>query len=153
MDITADHLVEALRVKGLRITAARRAVCEVVAQRHGQHLTAATILETARTLEGGPLDQSTVYRTLDALEESGLLIHSHVGHGPAVYHVAAEATHQHIICKECGAAAEIPAESLDGWILTLRDVTGFEVDPTHVSVTGLCEKCAERVAQRAQPAK
>lgn len=144
MHTTSDHLLEALRNQGLRITAARRAVCAVVATRHGQHLTAAGILEGIRSDQNSRVDQSTVYRTLDALEESGLVVHSHLGHGPAVYHLAAEAAHQHVVCRECEAAVSIPAESLDGWIITLRETTGYEVDPTHFAVTGLCAACAAR---------
>ena len=146
MDVTRDHLLDALRSQGLRITAPRRAVCAVVAERHGQHLTAARILECIRADQATTVDQSTVYRTLDALEESGLIVHSHLGHGPAVYHLAADADHQHVVCSECGAAASIPAESLDGWIITLREATGFEVDPSHFAATGLCAECAVRVA-------
>jgi Fur family ferric uptake transcriptional regulator len=146
MHITADYLLDALRNRGLRVTAARRAVCAVVAERHGQHLTAARILEDIRADQQTTVDQSTVYRTLDALEESGLMVHSHLGHGPAVYHLAAEADHQHVVCSGCGSAASIPAESLDGWIITLREITGFEVDPSHFAVTGLCSECAVRVA-------
>jgi len=144
MHITSNHLLEALRSQGLRITAARRAVCAVVAERQGQHLTAAGILEDIRSDQGSKVDQSTVYRTLDALETSGLLVHSHLGHGPAVYHLEAEAAHQHVVCRACGAAVSIPAESLDGWIIILRETTGFEVDPTHFAITGLCAECAAR---------
>jgi Fur family ferric uptake transcriptional regulator len=140
--ISPDVLIDALRGQGLRITAARRAVCAVVADRHGQHLTAATILEATRTEQDTSVDQSTVYRTLDALEEAGLLVHGHLGHGPAVYHLTAEATHQHVVCRGCGATASIPAEKLDDWIAALRDTTGFEIDPTHFAVTGLCQDCA-----------
>lgn len=144
MDISSNALVEGLRDQGLRITAARRAVCAVVARQHNQHLTAASILEEVRATPDGKADQSTVYRTLDALEEAGLLIHSHLGHGPAVYHLAAEAAHQHVICRECGATASIPAANLTGWLEELRHSTGFEIDPTHFAATGLCPSCAAR---------
>lgn len=144
MHIAPDLLIDALRSQGLRITAARRAVCTVVAERHGHHLTAASILEEARTEQGATVDQSTVYRTLDALQEAGLLVHSHLGHGPAVYHLSSEAAHQHVVCRECGATASIPAVTLNDWVTTLRESTGFEVDPTHFAVTGLCAKCAAR---------
>lgn len=140
MHITSDQLVEVLRSQGLRITTARRAVCSVVADHHDEHLTAAKILENVDS--DTKVDQSTVYRTLDALEESGLLVHSHLGHGPAVYHLAAEAAHQHIVCSRCGFTSAIPASSLDSWIESLRETTGFAVDPTHFAVTGLCEDCA-----------
>lgn len=146
MHISPDQLLDALRGKGLRITAARRAVCDVLAERHGQHLTAARVLEAIRIDEGTKVDQSTVYRTLDVLEESGLVVHSHLGHGPAVYHLAAEADHQHVVCGECETAASIPPDSLEEWIATVRRTTGFEVDPTHFALTGLCADCAARRA-------
>ncbi|MDJ0925077.1 MAG: Fur family transcriptional regulator [Acidimicrobiia bacterium] len=143
MHISPDVLVEALRSQGLRITTTRRAVCAVIASRHGQHLTAATIVDDLRSDEV-KIDQSTVYRTLDALEEAGLLVHSHLGHGPAVYHLPSEAAHQHVVCSECGATATVPTDSLSGWIGAVRDTTGFEIDPTHFAVTGLCRTCAAK---------
>lgn len=140
MHVTTEQLVGVLRSQGLRITAPRRAVCAVIAEHHDQHLTAATILDGVAA--STQVDQSTVYRTLEALEGSGLLVHSHLGHGAAVYHLAAESAHQHIVCSRCGVAAAIPSEKLAGWIATLRETTGFAVDPTHFAVTGLCGSCA-----------
>ena len=144
MHISSETLIEALRGQGLRITAARRAVCAVIAEHHKQHLTAASILEQVRSNPSTKADQSTVYRTLDALEEAKLVVHSHLGHGPAVYHLASEAAHQHVICSECGATASIPAASLGEWLSELKKSTKFEVDPTHFAVTGLCPECAAK---------
>jgi Fur family ferric uptake transcriptional regulator len=152
MHISPDVLIEALRGQGMRITSARRAVCAVVAERHSQHLTAATILEATASEQDTAVDQSTVYRTLDALEDAGLVVHSHLGHGPAVFHLATEAAHQHVVCSICGRAASIPAEDLDGWVAALRDSTGFEVDPTHFAITGLCSECAARAKSDESPA-
>ncbi|MGH8916684.1 MAG: Fur family transcriptional regulator, partial [Acidimicrobiia bacterium] len=81
MHITADKLVNALSEEGYRITNARRAVCDVITADHEQHLTAADIYDRARARTGTRLDRSTVYRTLEALEDTGLLTHSHLGHG------------------------------------------------------------------------
>ena len=144
MHISADVLVDALRSQGLRVTAARRAVCGIIAERHGQHLTAAAILDDVRRNEKVSADQSTVYRTLDALEGAGLLVHSHLGHGPAVYHLPSEAAHQHVVCNRCGATATIPVDSLSAWVAAVHEATGFEVDPTHFATTGLCPECASR---------
>ncbi|MDJ0663434.1 MAG: Fur family transcriptional regulator [Acidimicrobiia bacterium] len=142
MHITSEALLDALRNQGLRITAARRAVCSIIAERHSEHLTAASILDAVQANPDAAADQSTVYRTLDALESSGLLVHSHLGHGAAVYHLASEAAHQHIVCSRCGATAAVPAGGLSEWLDDLRRHTGFEVDPTHFAVTGLCPNCA-----------
>ncbi len=142
MHISPEELIDALRSQGLRITDARRAVCAIVAGRHGEHMTAATILNDVHTDFGETVDQSTVYRTLDALEKAGLLIHSHLGHGPAVYHLPSEATHIHVVCDRCGAIASVSAASLAGWVDAVRTATGFEVDPAHFGATGLCADCA-----------
>jgi Fur family ferric uptake transcriptional regulator len=144
MHIAAETLIDALRSQGLRITAARRAVCAVVAELHSDHLTAASILDEVRARENARADQSTVYRTLDALEEANLLVHSHLGHGPAVYHLASEAAHQHVVCRRCGATASVPTSGISEWLVDLERATGFVVDPTHFAVTGLCASCAEQ---------
>ena len=141
MHITPETFLDALRSQGLRITAARRAVCSIIAERHSEHLTAASILEAVQANPDAAADQSTVYRTLDALEASGLLVHSHLGHGAAVYHIASEAGHQHVVCSQCGATAAVPAAQLSQWLLELKRSTGFAVDPTHFAVTGLCPDC------------
>jgi Fur family ferric uptake transcriptional regulator len=143
MHIAPETLLDALHGQGLRITRARRAVCAIVAERHGEHLTAASILEKVEADPNTKVDQSTVYRTLDALEAAGMLVHSHLGHGAAVYHLASEAAHQHIVCSSCGATAAVPAGGLSDWLEDLRRHTGFEVDPTHFAVTGLCPNCAD----------
>ncbi len=141
MHIDSETLINALRSQGLRITAARRAVCSIVARRHSEHLTAASILEEVQADPAARADQSTVYRTLDALEEAGLLVHSHLGHGAAVYHLASEARHQHVVCSRCGATASVPAAGLSEWLTQLQETTGFEVDPTHFAITGRCPDC------------
>jgi len=144
MHISADVLVEALRSQGLQVTEAGRAVCAVIAERDQQHLTAATILDAVRVRADPSTDQTTVYRTLDALEEARLLVHGHFGHGPAVYHLPTEATHQHVVCSQCGATATIPVDSLSNWVAAVKEATGFEVDPTHFAITGLCADCAQQ---------
>jgi Fur family transcriptional regulator, ferric uptake regulator len=142
MHIEPETLIQALRSEGLRITKARRAVCAVIAERHDEHLTASSILTAVSTTARAGADQSTVYRTLDALEQAGLLVHSHLGHGPAVYHLAGEAAHQHVVCRRCGATASVPTAGIADWLEELQKATGFVVDPTHFAVTGLCAACA-----------
>ena len=80
MHLTPDELIRALQGSSLRITKARRAICEVLATSHQEHMSATDILERAREQAGVGIDQSTVYRTLDVLEELGYLHHVHLGH-------------------------------------------------------------------------
>lgn len=142
MHMTADVLIETLRKEGLRVTAPRRAICDVIAEAHDDHLTAANILDAARARSDAKIDPSTVYRTLEALEAAGSLTHSHLGHGPSVFHLTEEAAHQHLVCARCDRTVAIHQRDLSGFLeeITLR--TGFVPDPTHFALSGLCESCS-----------
>ncbi len=143
MHIDADTLLEVLRADGLRITRARTAICDVLADGHREHLDAGAIRD--RVIErGGPtVDQSTVYRTLEALENAGVLAHSHLGHGPAVYHLAEDADHQHFVCSHCGRTVAVGADKLAEWTAQIEDHTGFIVEPSHFALSGICADCAD----------
>ena len=143
MHITADKLIDALSEKGYRITKARRAVCEVVAAAHDEHLSAADMYDRARAQSGTRLDRSTVYRTLEALEESGLLAHSHLGHGPSVYHLSEDAGHQHLICRRCGRTSTLPEAETERFVDAISAATGFVADVSHFALSGLCAACAD----------
>lgn len=140
--ITAAKLIDALSADGYRITSARRAVCEVIAAAHDDHLSAADVYDRARATAGGRIDRSTVYRTLEALEGSGLLTHSHLGHGPSVYHLSEDAGHQHLICRRCGRTLTLPARETQRLLDAVTTATGFIPDVNHFALSGLCAECA-----------
>ena len=135
---SVGQLIEGLRKAGMRITAARREVCAVLADAPGAHLTAAEI--TSRVAE--PVDTSTVYRILEALESIGLVTHTHMGHGPGVYHVAPTPTHHHLVCESCGVAVDIPERALREAVATVTEPHGFVADATHFAIVGRCRTCA-----------
>jgi len=91
---------------------------------------------------GAVANRATVYRTLEALEEAGVLRHTHLGHGPAVYHLADEPPHQHLVCAVCGATSSIAADRLAEVLQAITEATGFVPDPAHFAITGLCRECA-----------
>ncbi len=59
---------------------------------------------------GLDVHMSTIYRFLDELEELGVVSHSHLGHGPAVYDIS-PVGHFHLVCEVCGAVTETPDAS------------------------------------------
>lgn len=138
---------ERLRRRGLRWTAQRRTVVEVLAETHG-HLTGAELVELCRARDPRTIP-STVYRTLDALEELGLVRHGHGPDGREEYHVAPSGEHGHLYCSECGGRWEIAQTAARRIVDSLRAEQGFEVDLSHVTVVGRCPTCqasAERAA-------
>lgn len=145
MSEVADRLLRALREEGHRITEARRAICEVIADARNSHLDAAAIHELVTKQTGTNVNQSTVYRTLDALERAGLIEHTHFGHRAAVYHMAEDFPHRHLVCEDCGITVAVAARDLAAWTAAVRERTGFVVEASHFALTGRCANCAARV--------
>jgi Fur family ferric uptake transcriptional regulator len=141
-DLTAQ-----LRAKGYRLTPARQLVLAAVAAL--EHATPDAICaEVQRTASS--VNLSTVYRTLELLEELELVSHTHLGHGAPIYHAAHERDHLHLVCGVCGRITEAPSSSADPLVERLRGEFGFETDVAHFALFGRCAQC---LAQGATPAE
>ena len=114
------------RERGLRWTPQRRAVVEVLAETAG-HVTGAELVERCRARDAQTIP-STVYRTLDVLEELGLVRHGHGADGREEYHVNAASEHGHLYCSTCGGSWEIRDSASDRIVSALAETEGFEVD-------------------------
>ena len=135
----AEPILGLLRARGGRVTTCRRAILETFLG-IGGHVTAEAL--TARVQANQPdVHESTVYRFLDELERLGVVDHVHLGHGPAVYHLAADA-HHHLVCDGCGAVEEVPDALFAELRSQLKDGYGFTLEPRHFAVTGRCKDCA-----------
>lgn len=139
-------LGEELRARGKRLTSGRVRVLEAV--RASGHASAERIAEVLATDGGPPLSLSTVYRSLDALQELGLVGHTHVDHRAPDYHLASHATHVHLACRGCGGVEEVEARVGEAFGAAVLADTGFRVDLTHAAVHGLCRACADGGAVR-----
>lgn len=84
---------------------------------------------------------TTVYRSLELLEELGLVTHTHLSHGPPTYHAASERRHIHLVCGSCGTVEEEEPELLEPVAERLRSQRGFLVDIAHVALFGRCREC------------
>ncbi len=129
-----------LRSRGLRWTPQRRALVDILS-RTGGHITGAELVERCRAIEPATAP-STIYRTLDVLEELGLVRHSHGLDGREEYHVLPEAEHAHLHCTDCGRVWEIDPAAADRLVRTLAAARGFQVELSHVSIAGRCAECS-----------
>jgi Fur family ferric uptake transcriptional regulator len=128
-----------LRRRGYRLTPQRQLVLDAVAALG--HATPEAISTAVREKVAG-VNISTVYRTLELLEELGLVQHTHLGHGAPTYSLAGH-EHVHLVCRRCDEVAELPREAVAGLVETLRAERGFEVDVPHLALFGLCRSCAD----------
>jgi Fur family ferric uptake transcriptional regulator len=128
-----------LRARGYRLTPQRQLVLEAVGELG--HATPEEISNAVRETASG-VNISTVYRTLELLEELGLVRHTHLGHGAPTYSVAGDHDHVHLVCRDCGAIEEASTELVEDVVLRLAEVKGFTVDVGHVALFGRCQGCA-----------
>lgn len=136
-----DRVLEQFRERGGRVTAARRAIVTTMLGGDGhEHLTAEQV--AARLQGTNPeIAVSTVYRSLDALEELGVVEHVHVGHGATVFHPAAD-PHLHLVCKVCGTVLEMPDATLRALGHEVLAAHGFTIEPRHFAINGTCQACS-----------
>ena len=125
----------------MRWTPQRRLLLSVLSRSSG-HVTAGELLERCRETDP-QTTPSTVYRTLDVLEELGLVRHAHGADGREEFHVLPQAEHGHLMCSSCGRSWEIDAAEAAGLLDGLAANRGFEVDLSHLNVSGRCADCRE----------
>jgi Fur family transcriptional regulator, ferric uptake regulator len=135
---TVEGALELLRQNGGRITSSRRFLLRLLFESEGHH----TAEELAAVVQAQAPDihLSTIYRNLDELEKLGVVVHAHLGHGPATYHLASSA-HGHFVCEECGKMIEAPDALFAGLAKAAREKFGFTIDPHHFAMLGRCADC------------
>src|SRR5699024_3389636 len=131
-------LRSALHQRGLRMRPQRQLVLDAVAD-----LGHATPEQICRRVQGSApaVNITTVYRTLDLLEELGVVRHTHLGHGAPRYSTR-PAEYLRLVCHHCDRVIEVAAAELDDLATLLHSHHGFELDPTHVALSGRCQQCA-----------
>jgi Fur family ferric uptake transcriptional regulator len=129
-----------MRARGLRWTPQRALLVGILAHADG-HVTGSRLVDRCRELDP-TATPSTVYRTLDVLEELGVVRHSHGLDGREEFHVLPTSEHGHLICAECGAAEELPAADAATFLAALREDRGFEAWIGHLTLTGRCRGCS-----------
>ncbi|WP_439860267.1 zinc uptake transcriptional repressor Zur [Pseudomonas sp. MBLB4136] len=129
--------------QGLRLTALRKRVLELVWQSH-KPLGAYDILAVLSEEDGRRAAPPTVYRALDFLLEHGL-VHRIASLNAFVGCNRPEHAHQgqFLICRQCHAAIELEQTAISQAIVSAAANVGFSVEGQTVEVVGLCSGCRE----------
>ncbi len=136
-----DPLEVALRERGLRVTPQRRLVADAVSALG--HATPEQVCEQVQQVAPA-LSLSTVYRTLELLEDLGVVSHTHLTHGASTYHAVGRDTHIHLVCRHCGGIDEADLALAATLAAQVRERHGFTTDLSHLSLHGRCAECGNR---------
>jgi Fur family ferric uptake transcriptional regulator len=128
----------------MRWTPQRRLLLSILADSDG-HVTAAELVERCRSIDPNTTP-STVYRTLDLLEDLGLLRHCHGVDGREEFHVLPRTEHGHLFCSGCGRSWDIETDEATELVHRLDSTRDFAVDLSHLAVVGVCAECRVRNA-------
>lgn len=133
-----ESLAEVLRARGLRMTPQRQLVLDAVRQLG--HATPEQVHSSVQRVADS-VNITTVYRTLELLEELGLVNHTHLSHGAPTYHPADERQHIHLVCRGCGTVEGVDPGVLQPLVERLEQQHGFLLDVGHVALFGRCASC------------
>jgi Fe2+ or Zn2+ uptake regulation protein len=129
---------EFLRHHGLRVTKPRLAVLEVLDA--GGHLEVDEIVRQVRQRLASVSTQA-VYDVLGVLARSGLARRIEPAGSPALYERRAGDNHHHVVCRGCGAIADVECAIDEAPCLDPSSAEGFVIDEAEVTFWGLCPAC------------
>lgn len=132
--MTADRL----RAAGLRVTGPRLAL--LAALDAAPHATVDELAAAVRN-ERGRLSTQAVYDALEAFVRGGIARHVEPAGSPARFEARVGDNHHHVVCRRCGATADVDCAVGRRPCLTPNESHGFVVDEAEVTYWGICPRC------------
>ena len=137
--LVAEDPAALLRDAGLRVTRPRVAV--ITALSKAPHSEVDRIAADVRA-ELGAVSTQAVYDVLRALTEVGLARRIEPAGSPALFEMRVGDNHHHVVCRQCGAVADVDCAHGSAPCLTASVDHGFVIDEAEVTYWGTCPDCA-----------
>lgn len=128
-----------LRSRGLRVTAPRIAVLQVLSDM--PHVSADTVANAVRERTGTVSTQG-IYNVVNDLVGAGLVERVDVGSGPALYELAGDSPHHHLMCRSCGYVVDLACDHGASTCLQPPGDLGFADIRPEIVFWGTCSSCA-----------
>jgi Fe2+ or Zn2+ uptake regulation protein len=142
--VTSD-LETRLRAASLRVTRPRLAV--LAALRDHAHVDTDTVISLVRT-EHPTVSHQAVYDVLRALTVAGLVRRIEPAGATARYEARVGDNHHHVVCRSCGAIADVECAAGHAPCLTASDDHDYAIDEAEVVYWGVCPDCAAKAPRR-----
>ncbi len=142
MSVTSDEIRSAFEAMGLRNTRPRRLIAEKLAQlaRAGDEFATEDLWHVLQR-EDPRLGRATVFRTVEALLERGLLDRVEFADGKWRYRVCGSAHHHHLTCVQCRRVVEVDACLPPEMLNRIASDSNFALEGHAVELFGRCAEC------------
>ena len=126
-------------VPGRRSTRQRAAVNDILGEL-AEFRTAQQLHDELRQ-QGNSIGLTTVYRTLQALADTGDVDVIRTGEGEAAYRRCSTGHHHHLVCRSCGRAVEVSGPAVERWANAVAAEHGFRDVSHDLEIFGTCSNC------------
>lgn len=136
---------EYLTTKGKRLTAERESIVEAVFSQH-EHFDAEQLVSrlTTERQDGKRVSRPTIYRTINQMEDAGLIRKVARANDREVYeHAYGYPQHDHMICERCGSLTEFRNQEISQLLEGITMSEGFRMKAHRLEVYGLCDECCK----------
>lgn len=141
---------ERLRDAGLRATMSRVAVLRVLEASH-DHPRVDQVIDRVRA-SGVSISIQAAYDVCDALRGASLARRIQPADSPARYEARVGDNHHHVVCRACGATADVDCATGLTPCLAAAQTHGFVIDEAEVTYWGLCPACRPQAHETKEPA-
>lgn len=141
-----EKLKNNLKDKGYKLTPQRRAIVDIIINNEGKHLTTEELYDLVK-VECPEIGLATVYRTMQLLEELGVVCKLDLNDGCSRYELVHEEEnhqHHHLICTSCGKVIEVEGDLLDSLEHDIQEKYEFMIKNHSVKFYGLCKECLHK---------
>lgn len=141
-DVTREgaDMARTLRDAGLRVTRQRLAVLDALRDRTVA-LSAQDMYHEFRQ-QGESIGLSTVYRTMESLQDAGV-VDSIDREGEQAFRLCSTTHHHHLICISCNEVEELKGTIVEEWVSRVSRTYDFEVTGHRADIYGRCARCAD----------
>ena len=123
----------------LRRTRQRAAVDEILS--HLEEFRTAQQIHDVLRHQGDSVGLTTVYRTLQAMVDSGELDALRTDDGETAYRRCSSGHHHHLVCRSCGRTVEVSGPAVERWATAVADEHGFREVSHDLEIFGTCRSC------------
>lgn len=131
-----------LRKAGLKVTAPRMRVLEILANANPHHMSAEGVYKAMLEC-GDDVGLATVYRVLTQFEAAGLVQRHNFEGDHAVFELDQGEHHDHMVCVRCGHVEEFFDQKIEARQEAIAKEAGFDITDHSLTIYGVCKRCAQ----------